>query len=696
MKTYEKLISLKFYKQLIVILVSFLVFQGCSKDDEDNVSDFYKNAFKSAKAESLKGTWAIFEVEFNGQNGAVPKNFPNCNRDFFIFGDYGIYNEFLFPESNCIPTENTLNWELNYGVIILSDSFNNQQELVIISLTDSKLVFKAQFDVDLDGNLDILTFIARRYTPSDIDLYSNSFIRDGDLNTYSNQIRFSWKKYDGFYTFNKYEIYRSVDNCSKNNAQLISTITDVNTTFYIDETPPVQNMICYFFKIYNNEGLIGESNLVSVNTDQLTFNSVELFEPKIINNSIELSWKQYDGFYFSHYQIIVQNYFDGYGYGYQETIIKEIYDINITSFIDNSPPFVKNPVYKILVYDIFGNKSSINNNEVNFIKTAIFKKPEILELDYVVSAVIDTNKPYLYVFGKNDIYGDYAVTKYNYATKTTEATFKKSGTNITNIDIQLVENNAIKELAIAQLTNNIDLYNTVNLEFKYTLKPAEVSSIHDFAYIGNNFWVIIDSKNIYTYQRENANFSLVSKTSHFSNSLNDYRYHLLKISNNQIIVGHFNEPKSMSFTMNSIGEITDKKIVNSPLKSKFRKKTIYNSQNESITNLLENRIYSSTTFNLIKSFETPYFPSSVSTNGNFILGTNNNSEWTIDENSLHKKEVQVFDINTNSTKVINTLGYSHLIFEDYLGKTISISSGFKRENLERNTSKRDIFVEIIE
>jgi hypothetical protein len=41
--------------------------------------------------------------------------------------------------------------------------------------------------------------------------------------------------------------------------ELIATITDINQSSF-DAKPPTDKEICYLFKIYTNEGLLGESS----------------------------------------------------------------------------------------------------------------------------------------------------------------------------------------------------------------------------------------------------------------------------------------------------------------------------------------------------------------------------------------------------------------------------------------------------
>ena len=114
-----------------------------------------------------------------------------------------------------------------------------------------------------------------------------------------------------------------------------------------------------------------------------------------------------------------------------------------------------------------------------------------------------------------------------------------------------------------------------------------------------------------------------------------------------------------------------------------------------------NRLYSSTTFQNIGSFfqnigsfEKPNFPTGISLDGNRIFGTDNDYGWNIDDNSPHKKEALIFDRSNSTITKIETLGYPQILFENFRGEVISISSGLKKETLYRDVADTaDIFIE---
>jgi hypothetical protein len=135
------------------------------------------------------------------------------------------------------------------------------------------------------------------------------------------------------------------------------------------QNPPTDKEICYLFKIYTNEGLLGESSPVNVNTSDSI--SSYLSQPSLNNSIVDLNWERYQGYYFSHYEIEVRNYSSGSGGGYQQlAVINNIETLNYFEL-----PYLANPVFVINVYNIFGKKSNFiegqNQRSTNFVRRGI-------------------------------------------------------------------------------------------------------------------------------------------------------------------------------------------------------------------------------------------------------------------------------------------------------------------------------------
>ena len=257
--------KLKFY---FLAFFAFYLFTACSNEDDifDSNANFYSNANTSVLENDLLGTWAIFNIEFEGNLTAIPINYEECGRDFLVFLENGIYKEYIYENNNCNYTSNTLNWSLSNGVITLSNQSNESDDAVILKLNKSDLIFKTRIDIDGDNELDVFTAYLKPFTPKEIDLVSDTFYRN-TATAYRNQISYTWQAYKGNDEFVSYEIYRSSGlNCSKSNAVLIETITDKNNINFTDFTPPKEERLCYFLKTNIKSGVLGESDIQTIDT----------------------------------------------------------------------------------------------------------------------------------------------------------------------------------------------------------------------------------------------------------------------------------------------------------------------------------------------------------------------------------------------------------------------------------------------
>lgn len=680
----------------VLFLLFLIVLTGCSKEDDlpETEDSFYKDALISASEELLAGTWSIFEVSYQGKYADIPATYEECGRDFFQFISSGTYREYILTSGyECQKQILDLSWELEKGVVRLQNSWGESDEMVILQLNTEKLVFKMKMDIDEDGEQDVLTFVARRYAPpNDLDIYSYTF---GSTATGSgtNEIKFTWQPYEGFYEFDRYEIYRSNSGCSKANAELVATIENSSENFFTDLDPPAMEEICYYFRIYNNKGLIGESELSTFFTDYLLPTEVQFANINAVNNEIEMRWQPYGGNYFSHYRITVRNYKGGTGSGYQEYPVAIIEDKEVTTFLDENPPRLKNPVYAIYAYDIFGNMSSHSGTDGNSWELN-WSHPEVLNFDSVQFATMEQDKPEIFLYGREQN-GQGNLIKYNYQNNEISATANKLPEAMTSIPMQLHNSDNGRELFFPQ-GNALTVYDANDLSYKYKLTPGESAGYTDFAYLGNNIFSFTTGNVIYTYKRNNANLEFIEKKEHFTTHWGTGNYHLVLLKDQEILVGHFREAQSFKFVVSSTGKISDGEPVNIPVKSHYQKKTLYSPEKEYVINLLENKLYSTRSFGLQESFESPYFPSGISRDGNLILGSNNDPQERITNESIHERKARIYNLTTGKLTTIESKGYPHLLFEDHAGQIISISSGFKRESLDKNAPKPDIFLEVIQ
>lgn len=237
----------------ILIVSILLLFINCAKDDGNNASQsdnnaddiFYSNNDQSVSKEELVGIWSIYVAEYVDGPIDVPPNYPSCGRDYFVFDSNGNYTEYIYQNTNCNPRISELDWDINKGIIKLSNPLGNTDEIAITSASNEELILKYRFDIDDDNELDVFTAFARRYDPITNNNIAKSFKRNLEE---SSLLQFNWDSFKGPGQFDRYEIHRSNgSNCDKNQAELIISITDVSTTEFIDLTPPpTQENICYF------------------------------------------------------------------------------------------------------------------------------------------------------------------------------------------------------------------------------------------------------------------------------------------------------------------------------------------------------------------------------------------------------------------------------------------------------------------
>ncbi|MCL7762656.1 hypothetical protein MPF19_04455 [Polaribacter sp. Z014] len=414
------------FKFIHLMLSVFCLITSCSSDDEyDFNTDFYSNANKSITTPDVIGTWAIFNLEFERQTFQVPIKYQECGRDFIVFKENGVYEETVYTDYNCKKTVNTLNWSLVDGIITISNNFNQTEEIVVTKLTKTAFNFKTKLDVDEDGELDIVTASLKPYVPKEIDNISDTFLRNTSA-TANNYISYTWNAYTGSEPFVAYEIYRSAssgDFCSKNNAVLVETFTDANTTIFRDISPPNEEHLCYFLRVKTQSDVLGESDVQTLNTYNLIATPVNLEEPIVLNNTISLHWQKSEMPYFSHYEISYSNYApNSSGFGEQNIIVAKITDINKTSFVDENPPYLENPYYSIHVYDIFGNKTDDTTDGYKTSWEVDFKRDEILDLTHIFSYEINPKTPNIYFYGYNSNTTEPSkIYNYNYETNQLDA-----------------------------------------------------------------------------------------------------------------------------------------------------------------------------------------------------------------------------------------------------------------------------------
>lgn len=672
---------------LLGLLIFNLLFIGCSSDDDagpGSDSVFMEGALTSATSEQLQGAWSIVQLEYEGQRFQVPPTFPECGRDFFNYMSGGEYREYIFADNlNCIPNINMLGWSLSGGVITVTNG-NASDTFVITKLSSSSFEFKARADIDGNGSLEIITFICIKYEPPmEIDIYSGTFQSDSSAAN-SDKIYLKWDKYRGYNEFQKYEIYRLGESCNSSQEELVATISDVNQNYFIDENPPAQQEICYVFKIYTNQGMIGESQPLTFQTENLEIPRVQLAEPVISNGTIQLNWQQYEGRYFSHYEIEVRNYSSGSGGGYQEETVATINSLTTTSYLDTDPPYFANPVYVVHVYNIFGYRNSyalegLNQRRTNFVR------PEILPFKTINFPVIDPTEPVIYFFAEGNVH------RYNYATKTMEGTIFTNTSSIRSM--QIVNTNEYgKELIV--ISSSVEAYNPANMQLKYELDTGFTFPDH-LAVNENGYWIFTDRQDIYSYRRNGSNLTLINSVELYPQHFGSSTIGVKDIREGRILVGNFSTFSGKIVEIDANGLLSNElQTVPMNLTSAWLNNSLVSPQSKYVLNVEGNTMYSTTSYNLIRSFGEEFFPSGISNNGSLILGSKNNRINDSDE-AFHEKKIRTLAYPSWNETVYESKGYPHFVFQNHLGQTVSISKGLVG-TLNGYPPVNDIFVEIIQ
>lgn len=673
----------------------FFLVSGCSSNDDDSSippDSFYQGALVDPDLKLLNKYWSVFEVNYQKTTAEVPKLYGNCDRDFFIFQKDSRYKEYIITDSGCIPTEQNLKWSFARGVITLENSFKDYNEMVIVELTADKFIFRAKYDIDEDGEEDVLQFMAKPYRPDESNFYTNNLAKDESI---SNKMRLTWSEYDGINNFDRYEIHLSGESCNLSQSKRIATISEKGTSYFEDLDPPLETYYCYFLKVYTDKGLLFESHPVGISAEALEVPGVLLEEPLVQNNGIFLQWEKYNGLYFSHYEVVEKNYLDGTAEMYQERSLGEISDINENNLMVESLPLVKNPVYEIRVYNKFGSQNYYNPQVVQSARETNYIPERVIDLRSIHHIAYSPGETIVFLNGEDDNYSSHIV-RYNYGTRQVEALSNTEtvGNGIGRNDLKLIDSSIGSELLYLKY-NGISVFDPQTLQFKYDLKLNGADSLEGFLYLGNDRFLLLSDRYAYTVLRDFSNLTLLDRQEHFSEGANQFGYRVLQINDGRILIGNMEHAQSIAFRISEDGKLLDKSTLNIPITGRSVGESIFNPKDNSIINFRENRIYDLASASL-KSFEQPYFPSALTLDGTKILGTNNDPEWHIDPASLHVKKMGVLDLTTSNFKIFETEGYPHYLFENHLGQIVSISTYYKRSSPKNAYDRPDFFVEIVE
>ncbi|SFR39199.1 hypothetical protein SAMN04490243_1491 [Robiginitalea myxolifaciens] len=668
----------------IFTLVLTLLFFSCSKDDgPENPTQ------QDVDPELLYGTWAIFQGELQGEVVDIPPTSPACGLDFFTISPDGTYRDYVFFDNNqCIPEVSELNWELRNGIITLRDQFGQSLTLNVVDLRSNIFIFTAEIDFDEDGTLDTFKFRARPYSPPAFDNVSVTFFPNFEAR---DRIEFTWDAYAGG-DFSRYEVYRSTS-CQKEDAELVGIIGEPETTTFIDESPVAGDQLCYFLRTYTADGLLGESDIQTVFPGDLEILPVAITDISASGNQINLSWEPFTGYYFAKYEIYVLNHeANSTGYAFQEEKIAEITDVGTTSFTDMDPPYLNNPIYEVRVVNTFDN----NSTQFGRLSSEVsYQRPGLLPVSSIMKWTYDENEPTLYILGNDAQDNQQQLMRFNYETNQTLISGDSPDTS-SAVFMKIVDSGFGKELLL-QIGGDLWVYDAATLDFKYLLEPnTGFLFITDIAYRGNGVWLVADSDNLYSFTRTNNTLNPIAQEALSFNAQNAGQFQIITLGATKVLVGHEFASESYTFEVDAGGNFSNKQTFNTLRWKDFQRNYFYNAAQNVLLDNLERGIYETNNFSFLQFYDRPFLATGLSQDGNYILGTDNDPQWFIDENSLHERRATKFNRNTNTPEDVLTIGYPLIVFETSDNQTVCISSWFKREGIFGFAPKPDIFVEILE
>lgn len=679
------------FKRPIYYLIFILVALACSEEETET---FTSKVDTNVTSEDIVGTWFVYAGEYLDNYVVTSPNFVECGFDYVVFSDNGNYKEVLYNNSDCVPVITSGSWNVKKGIINVSTSNGENENLPVIEYDPSQLVINFKYDFNADGSQEVYKAYLRRYDPISNNNITSSFSRDLSDNTL---LKFNWETATSLDDFVNYKIYRSEEGtCSKENAILINEINEVSVTTFVDYNPPAtQDNLCYFLRVFTNEGLVGESELVKVNPKELVISSnINLNTPIDQEENILLEWQIDEIPYFSHYEIVYANTGGTNLLFHEEGSVMSIYNIDDNTYLNTDPPYLENPYFAVYVYNIFGTSKVSNYQQVSF------RRKDLIGPIYLNHIEIDDEQPIVYFHGSSKIpdwttYNTNAVLGVNYKSSslvTTENEVYVAGEFPFRKPMDFPNG---RELVING-RNNLHFLDPNSLKENFSFESFKLSAIVDFAYTNNNFFVVIDTDSIYVFRKNEDELKLIDKQIHYETHHGDNFYRLIAINDNEIIVGHKYDNKSVVHEIDANGFLQNRRVIdlsfNSSYIAKYKNDSFYSNLSHSLINYGARTLYSTLTFDSEVQMPEDLFALGLSNDGSYIFASTIDPDWFGSDTKTEflKREIILFDTQTSQIEIIKTKGYPIRIFENKYGAIYSISIP---ENQTINDF--DIFIEEI-
>lgn len=677
------MMKIKGYRYLIILLLTILACES-GEEEETFTPDDDTNVNTNVKSEDILGTWFVYSGEFMDTSVQIAPRFPVCGYDYFLFSENNKYEEVLYNNNDCVPVKKTGNWKIENGIISVSFSSGEVEELSIIDFQPSELVIRFLFDFDDDGNKDVFIANLKRYDPITNNHIATSFEKDSDE---TSLLKFNWKQETDVNSFTGYEVYRSIEgSCAKENAVLLTEIEDITNTTFIDYNPPATtNTLCYFLRVYSNDVLVGESRLLTENPKDLIIpNTPNMNSVSVDGETILLEWSEYEMPYFSHYEIVYASTDGTNLLFHEEDSVKTINAIEETSFLDTDPPYIENPFYAVYAYNIFGSNVVSNYEQVTFRQKDLFGPIYLSHLE------VDGDEPAVYLHGSSQIpswasYDTNAILRLNYGQGVLESTTSEEVYVAGEFPFRKPFNFSEGKELVVNGRNNLHFLNPTSLSeiFSfgsfYLFEEFNVSSIVDFTYTKNGFLVVIDTDSIFIFQRNGEELMLLDKQIHYDTHHGDNLYRMIQVNDNEIIVGHKNDEESILCTVNDNGILQNRRVITLPLSSdyiaKYKNTSFYSDSSNLLINYGQRKLYSTISFQVEAQLPEDLFALGLSNNANYIFASTIDPDWFGNDvqTEFLKREVLFYDTETSEIQTIKTKGYPIRIFENNVGEIFSIS-----------------------
>ncbi len=673
---------------LLILLIS------CSKDDPTFID--------AENTVNLEGVfygkaWTIYQVEGNGNRVDIPEE-GECGRDYFRYLETGQYIEYLYQSSSCVPEVNRLNYTLNGSMITLSDDTGGEALVRIKVLDESNFIFETTLDIDGDGQEDKVTLYCRVYSPQDRDIYSDTFEKDFYKFQDDNLIAFTWTEYVGD-NFKQYEIYRAANSCNKTDATRIATITDSSENAFIDLDPEPVEELCYFFRLQTNSGQLAESDMISINTSDIDVYKTEMLAPEVLNGMIKLNWQPYTNPYFSRYEITVSKraYYDN---SPEEILVATLGNQETSTLTLETPPSVENPFFNIHVYNIFGERSSLNIGD-DFTDPSVevtFTPEEMVDMMSVHLIGSDpTDSRYLYLWGENVSDPYKKIKKVDITTKEVVATSSFDLNTSSEVRLKVFESPEGKEVFI-QKGSEYHVFDALSLDYKYRFRDLndEYIGFEDLLHFKDDIWVIADGGDeLRTVRRFGRDLQTIDVLDPEPATIFKRMHDLIRVGENQILGGVIYDDRSFLFEINDDGTIVGSNEVGYSFTDRSGS-ILHSGESNILLDKRNSRIYSANDYDFISSYSSPVHTSSISIDGEHILGTDYNGDDSLDFFDVFDRELNILNWSNGQNMRIATVGYPQYVYENQDGKLVVISSFFKRSSIRRGGTKNDLFVEVID